>query len=206
MRLLEGRGQIDTKVDAASWLPSPRILFEHQLRSVQILAPDGMAISVAVAAIAPICVDQFQHSAYAANKLPRWKRPAHGKGGICRKRRLGHDAGEQGGRFRRIASLRRESQQLEVGYEGCVQHNGRRSGETVRPSASPSASASLEWDQTTSKSRWGSCSSTGGLNFSWRLILAPPFVLDYLAALGLAPAGDSVAGRYFVLTTLTPLA
>jgi len=34
-------------------------------------------------------------------------------------------------------------------------------------------------DQTT---RWGSCSSTGGLSFSWRLILAPPFVLDYVAA------------------------
>lgn len=32
------------------------------------------------------------------------------------------------------------------------------------------------------KSRWGSCSSTGGLSFSWRLIMAPPFVLDYLAA------------------------
>jgi predicted metal-dependent hydrolase len=31
-------------------------------------------------------------------------------------------------------------------------------------------------------SRWGSCSSKGALNFSWRLILAPPFVLDYLAA------------------------
>ena len=31
-------------------------------------------------------------------------------------------------------------------------------------------------------SRWGSCSSSGTLNFSWRLILAPPFVLDYLAA------------------------
>lgn len=31
-------------------------------------------------------------------------------------------------------------------------------------------------------SRWGSCSSTGGLSFSWRLILAPPCVLDYLAA------------------------
>jgi predicted metal-dependent hydrolase len=31
-------------------------------------------------------------------------------------------------------------------------------------------------------SRWGSCSSTGGLNFSWRLILAPPEILDYLAA------------------------
>jgi hypothetical protein len=31
-------------------------------------------------------------------------------------------------------------------------------------------------------SRWGSCSATGNLNFSWRLILAPSFVLDYLAA------------------------
>jgi predicted metal-dependent hydrolase len=31
-------------------------------------------------------------------------------------------------------------------------------------------------------SRWGSASSTGAINYSWRLILAPPFVLDYLAA------------------------
>jgi predicted metal-dependent hydrolase len=30
-------------------------------------------------------------------------------------------------------------------------------------------------------SRWGSCSSTGVLSYSWRLILAPAFVLDYLA-------------------------
>jgi len=31
-------------------------------------------------------------------------------------------------------------------------------------------------------SRWGSCTVTGHLNFSWRLILAPDYVLDYLAA------------------------
>jgi predicted metal-dependent hydrolase len=31
-------------------------------------------------------------------------------------------------------------------------------------------------------SRWGSCSTNGALSFSWRLILAPAFVLDYLAA------------------------
>jgi len=30
-------------------------------------------------------------------------------------------------------------------------------------------------------SRWGSCTSAGSLSFSWRLILAPPYVLDYLA-------------------------
>jgi len=31
-------------------------------------------------------------------------------------------------------------------------------------------------------SRWGSCSASGSLNFSWRLIMAPADVLDYLAA------------------------
>jgi predicted metal-dependent hydrolase len=31
-------------------------------------------------------------------------------------------------------------------------------------------------------SRWGSCSTTGVLSFSWRLILAPSHVLEYLAA------------------------
>lgn len=32
------------------------------------------------------------------------------------------------------------------------------------------------------KTRWGSCSSKNNLNFSWRLVCAPPFVLDYVAA------------------------
>ncbi len=30
--------------------------------------------------------------------------------------------------------------------------------------------------------RWGSCSPSGKLSFSWRLILAPPSILDYVAA------------------------
>jgi predicted metal-dependent hydrolase len=33
-----------------------------------------------------------------------------------------------------------------------------------------------------SKTRWGSCSSNGTLSFSWRIILAPSDILDYLAA------------------------
>jgi predicted metal-dependent hydrolase len=32
------------------------------------------------------------------------------------------------------------------------------------------------------RSRWGSCSSEGNLMYSWRLIMAPPRVLEYVAA------------------------
>lgn len=32
------------------------------------------------------------------------------------------------------------------------------------------------------RSRWGSCSSEGNLSFSWRIVMAPPKVINYLAA------------------------
>jgi len=32
------------------------------------------------------------------------------------------------------------------------------------------------------RSRWGSCGPDGALAFSWRLVMAPPFVQDYVAA------------------------
>jgi predicted metal-dependent hydrolase len=32
------------------------------------------------------------------------------------------------------------------------------------------------------RSRWGSCTADGQLSFSWRLVMAPPAVLDYVAA------------------------
>lgn len=32
------------------------------------------------------------------------------------------------------------------------------------------------------RSRWGSCSHDGAMSFSWRLVFAPPEVLDYLVA------------------------
>lgn len=45
--------------------------------------------------------------------------------------------------------------------------------------------------------RWGSCSAAGGLSFSWRLILAPPEVLDYVVAHEIAHLRHMNHGRRF---------
>ena len=56
-------------------------------------------------------------------------------------------------------------------------------------------------DQT---SRWGSCSSTGQLCFSWRLILAPAHVLDYVAAHEVAHLGEmNHSARFWALVART---
>lgn len=47
------------------------------------------------------------------------------------------------------------------------------------------------------KSRWGSCSSDGQLSFSWRLVLAPPLVLDYVAAHEVAHLAEMNHGPRF---------
>lgn len=78
-------------------------------------------------------------------------------------------AGEAAHVARRVADfLKREARRdLDV----AVRHYAGRVSKSVR---------SVTVRDTTS--RWGSCSASGTLNFSWRLVLAPAFVLDYLAA------------------------
>jgi predicted metal-dependent hydrolase len=71
-------------------------------------------------------------------------------------------------RRRVIDFLKREARR---DLEPRVRHHAAALGVTVK--------AIRFRDQT---SRWGSCTITGHLSFSWRLIMAPPYVLDYLAA------------------------
>lgn len=47
------------------------------------------------------------------------------------------------------------------------------------------------------KSRWGSCSAKGRLAYSWRLILAPSLVLDYVVAHEVAHLVEHNHGRRF---------
>ncbi|MDB5395130.1 MAG: uncharacterized protein JWM91_2636 [Rhodospirillales bacterium] len=47
------------------------------------------------------------------------------------------------------------------------------------------------------RSRWGSCSGSGRLAFSWRLIMAPEFVLDYVVAHEVAHLSEMNHGARF---------
>jgi predicted metal-dependent hydrolase len=47
------------------------------------------------------------------------------------------------------------------------------------------------------KSRWGSCAVNGNLNFSWRLVMTPEFVFDYVVAHEVAHIREHNHGRGF---------
>jgi predicted metal-dependent hydrolase len=55
-------------------------------------------------------------------------------------------------------------------------------------------------------SRWGSCAHDGSLNFSWRMILAPAFVFDFIVAHEVAHIVERNHGPRFhaLVQTLTP--
>jgi len=56
------------------------------------------------------------------------------------------------------------------------------------------------------KSRWGSCSSTGALSFSWRIMMAPLAVVRYLVAHEVAHLVEMNHGEHFwqICTELCP--
>ena len=92
---------------------------------------------------------------------------------------------------RRVASWLLEQARLDL--DRSVQVHAGRLG--VRPKR-----ISLR-DQS---SRWGSCSTTRVLSFSWRLILAPPAVLDYVAAHEVAHLAEMNHGeRFWALVATT---
>lgn len=56
------------------------------------------------------------------------------------------------------------------------------------------------------RTRWGSCSARGDLSFCWRLVMAPPFVQDYVAAHEVAHLRHMNHGSRFwaLVATMTP--
>ena len=136
----------------------------------------------------------LKHGAWIAARLARLPEAApFGDGMIVPLRgephRIVHRAKERGTVWTEIGS---DGAQL-ICVAGQAPHVGRRIGDYLKREAkreleAASRRAAEKLDVTIRRvsvrdqaSRWGSCSRTGVLSYSWRLILAPPFVLEYLA-------------------------
>ncbi|MBV9348706.1 MAG: M48 family metallopeptidase [Pseudolabrys sp.] len=136
-----------------------------------------------------------KHASWIAARLARLPKPvAFAPGAIIPLRgaphRIVHKSGMRGAVWTEVAP---DGEQL-LCVTGAEPHLPRRvadyfkrEAKTTLAAASRRAAGELGVtvkrisirDQT---SRWGSCSTTGVLCFSWRLVLAPAFVIDYLAA------------------------
>lgn len=97
----------------------------------------------------------------------------------------------------------------EIRVGGAIEHAPRRLKDWLCQAARSDLEKRVEWhakklglrakriavrDQS---SRWGSCSTTGVLSFSWRLIMAPPRILNYVAAHEVAHLAEMNHGPKF---------
>ena len=159
-------------------------LDEHKREAVAI-APSGRLVSEALR----FANDRLDWAASRLRRLPPQIRLSEGcvfqfQGRACRISLEGK------GRRARLADG--DPQVLHL--PGDPETVGRRAERYLRRAAHEALSAAVECYCATlgvnarrvsirdTRSRWGSCTSEGRLAFSWRLIMAPPEVLDYVAA------------------------
>jgi predicted metal-dependent hydrolase len=122
------------------------------------------------------------------------------------------------GRSRRghVASQEKDSTGLRLVVSGELEHAPRRLQDWLMAEARADLDARVQYHAKALRlrprgiairdqiSRWGSCSTTGVLSFSWRLVLAPPLILDYVAAHEVAHLAEMNHGpRFWALVRRT---
>jgi predicted metal-dependent hydrolase len=135
-----------------------------------------------------------RHAAWIGVRLARLPKPiAFSAGAVVplrgEERRIAHRPGERG-----VVWLETSAEGPLICVAGEAPHVARRVADFLKREARRDLEAAVARHAAPlnvkprrvalrdTTSRWGSCSSTASLNFSWRLVLAPPYVLDYLAA------------------------
>ncbi len=135
-----------------------------------------------------------RHVDWLADRLERSAKPvAFVRGAIVPLRGVNHRIVPTG-RVRGVVEIGAHDGELALLVPGTPEHRARRLTDWLKAEAERDlarrcrvhaanlgvtvSSISMRSQST----RWGSCSSSGRLNFNWRLVLAPPHVLDYVAA------------------------
>lgn len=170
---------------------------ERATRITLRIEPGGKALKMTVPrGLAAREVNAFldRHQGWLMTKLAKFSTDTSlGDGATITIRGVSH-------RIRHTGNLRGVTEAIEVdgkpvlSVSGLPEHTGRRiatflkkearadlDGLVVRHAAAIHAPFSSITMKDT-RSRWGSCSSQGNLSFSWRIVMAPPMVIDYLAA------------------------
>lgn len=135
-----------------------------------------------------------RHTDWLATRIENSVKPvAFVRGAIVPLRGIDHRIVPTG-RVRGVVEVGDHEGELALLVPGAPEHRARRLTDWLKGEASydldrrvrhHARSLNVEVKSIVMRSqstRWGSCSTTGKLNFNWRLILAPPFVLDYVAA------------------------
>ena len=98
------------------------------------------------------------------------------------------------GALRGLTEIARDGDQPVIRVSGLEEHLGRRIADLLKKEARADLDALVEKHTAAvgrkassvtlrdTRSRWGSCTYDGALNFSWRIVMAPPDVIDYLVA------------------------
>ncbi len=142
-------------------------------------------------------IDDFlnRHQGWLLTKLARFPQEdaVLGSGSILMLRGIAHKI-EHSGQLRGVTEVVTACETPVLKVSGLEEHIGRRITAFLKKEArsdlelavgrhaihvqKPVKSIAIK----DTRSRWGSCSWDGNLSFSWRIIMAPPFVIDYLAA------------------------
>lgn len=177
----------------------PLTIREHDraTRMTLRIEPGGQALRMSVpVGISEREIDSFlhRHHGWLSSRLSTMPKPAALEEGAS------IPIGGTPYRIERTGKLRCVTKATEIDGEfvlqvgGAPEHLGRRIADYLKKRArqelEPAVSrhaANLGKTATSlkvrdTKSRWGSCTSDGRLSFSWRIAMAPDFVLDYLAA------------------------
>jgi predicted metal-dependent hydrolase len=161
------------------------------------IEPGGRALKMTVPSKLPDReVTDFlaRHQGWLASRLARFSGESTlEEGGMIFLRGVAHRI-ERTGRLRGITESVIVEDEPVLRVSGAPEHLGRRIADFLKKEArhdlerlAPGHAVhvgrrikSLTLRDT--RSRWGSCAVDGALNFSWRIVMAPPYVIDYLAA------------------------
>lgn len=189
----------EERVLAVHGRPVPLTIRHHE-RATRItlrIEPGGRALKMTVPHGLPereLSAFLKRHQVWLENKLfdfPDDTRPLPGGTILIRGRehRIEHT-----GKLRGLTETLEVDGEAVIRVSGLEEHTGRRIADYLKKAARTELEKLVEHhtakigkkhrDLTLkdTRSRWGSCSSTGNLNFSWRIAMAPADVIDYLAA------------------------